>query len=77
MDKEKWHCSTCPDIMDLIQATPAVTDCEKGFNVMNMVKTDWRSRLDVDTLSDLLLVQLTSPDIPECDPHPAVKLSPL
>lgn len=43
------HRSTCPDIIDLVdsvQITPAATaDYERDFNVMKMVKTDWRSRV--------------------------------
>lgn len=35
---------------------------------MKQVKTDWRSNLKSDTLSDLLTVQLSSPEIREYDP---------
>lgn len=39
----------CPDILilvDLILTVPASTaDCERGFNQMKLVKSDWRSRL--------------------------------
>lgn len=77
-DVGRVHGSACPDIMnlmDLIQVIPVATaDCERGFNVMKRVKSDWRSRLNADTLSDLLLVQLTSPNIPDYDPGPAVEM---
>lgn len=46
----------CPDVltlMDLILSIPASTsDCERGFNVMKLVKSDWRSRLLGVDLSD-------------------------
>ena len=68
----------CPDIMnlmDLIKVIPETTaDCEMGFNVMKSVKSDWRSRVNADTLSYLLLVHLTSPDILDYDPSPAVEM---
>lgn len=41
---------------------------------MKQVKSDWRSSLKADTLSDLLLVQLSSPSISEFDPSAAVEL---
>lgn len=77
-DVGRMHSDSCQEVlnlMDLIQTIPVGTaDCERGFNVMKMVKSDWRSRLDANTLSDLLVVQLTSPDIPDYDPAPAVEL---
>ncbi|XP_073714184.1 zinc finger protein 862-like [Misgurnus anguillicaudatus] len=56
---------TCPDFLDLVDlmlCMPTSTaDCERGFNVMKMVKSDWRSSLKCETLSDLLFVHLSSP----------------
>ncbi|KAK0140288.1 Zinc finger protein 862 [Merluccius polli] len=58
---------SCPDILDLVDLVlcmPASkADCERGFNVMKMVKSDWRSSLKCETLSDLLMVHLSSPSI--------------
>ncbi|KAL7387779.1 hypothetical protein ABVT39_000839, partial [Epinephelus coioides] len=69
---------TCPNVLeliDLILTVPASTaDCERGFNIMKVVKSDWRSSLKADTLSDLLLMQLSSPPISEFDPSPAIEL---
>lgn len=69
---------SCPDILDLVDLVlcmPASTaDCERGFNVMKMVKTDWRSSLKCETLSDLLMVHLSSPSIKDFDLSPAVNL---
>ena len=39
---------------------------------MKIVKTDWRSRLTEDSLSDLMLIKLDSPDVQEFDPQPAI-----
>lgn len=38
------------------------------------VKSDWRSGLRSDTLSDWLTVQLSSPDIEDFDPDSAIQL---
>ncbi len=61
----------CPHILqlfDLILAIPSSSaDCERGFSVMKLVKTDWRARLKAETLCDLLTVQLNSPDIMHFD----------
>lgn len=68
----------CPDILslvDLILTVPASTaDCERGFNQMKLVKSDWRSRLTSRSLCDLLTVQLSSASIENYDPTPAIQL---
>jgi hypothetical protein len=70
------HQHSCPDLLALVVLVlsfPAsTTECERGFNTMKQVKTNWRSNLKPDTLSDLLMVQLFSPEIRECDPIKAV-----
>lgn len=68
----------CPDVLDLFDALltiPATTaDCERGFSVMKQMKSDWRSRLKGETLSDLLKTQLCSPDIKDFDPTKAIDI---
>lgn len=49
-------------------------DCERGFSVMKQVKTDWRSSLKSDTLSDLMTVKLHSEDIDLFNPLASVNL---
>uniref|UniRef100_A0A4W5JT32 HAT C-terminal dimerisation domain-containing protein n=1 Tax=Hucho hucho TaxID=62062 RepID=A0A4W5JT32_9TELE len=75
---KRSHQHSCPDLLalvDLVLSFPASTaECETGFNTMKQVKTDWRSNLKSDTLSDLLMVQLSSPEIREYDPIKAVML---
>ena len=41
---------------------------------MKATKSDWRSRLKADTLSDLLTVQLHSPDVEDFNPKAALEL---
>ena len=52
---------TCPNILsliDLILSIPAHSaDAERGFSEMKLVKSDWRSNLRSDVLSDLLFIQ--------------------
>ncbi|XP_028457175.1 zinc finger protein 862-like [Perca flavescens] len=45
-------------LVDVLLCVPASTaHCERGFNLMKQVKSDWRSGLRSDTLSDLLTIQ--------------------
>ncbi|KAJ7998211.1 hypothetical protein DPEC_G00220240 [Dallia pectoralis] len=47
----------------------STADYERGFKLMKQVKSDWRSYLRPDTLSDL-----SSPDIEHFDPDSAIHL---
>lgn len=59
--------------VDFILTLPSHSaDCERGFSTMKKVKTDWRSSLKSDTLSDLMLVQLHSVDLDHFDPLPSI-----
>jgi len=40
---------------------------------MKKTKSDWRSCLKKESLTDLMVIQLEAPDISEFDPLPAVK----
>ena len=62
-------------LIDLILSLPAsTTECERGFSALKATKSDWRSRLKADTLSDLLTVQLHSPDVEDFNPKAALEL---
>ena len=62
-------------LMDLVLTLPASTaECERGFSAMKVVKSNQRSSLNGDTLSDLLMVKLHSAEISSFDPHPAMEL---
>ncbi|KAJ7998225.1 hypothetical protein DPEC_G00220380 [Dallia pectoralis] len=68
----------CPDflqLVDVLLCIPASTaDCERGVNLMKKGKSVWRLDLRPDTLSDLLTVQLSSPDIEHFDPDSAIQV---
>ena len=58
-------------LMDLVLTLPASTaECERGFSAMKVLKSNQRSSLNGDTLSDLLMVKLHSAEISSFDPHP-------
>lgn len=68
----------CPDFLSLVDLVltllASTADCEKGFNVMKLLKSDWRSRLASATLSDLMMAQLATPSIEDSDPTSAIQL---
>ena len=39
---------------------------------MKIIKTDWRSRLTDDSVSDLMTIKLNSPEVKDFDPQPAI-----
>jgi hypothetical protein len=47
-------------------------DGERGFSVMKLVKSNWRSRLSGHAVTDLMRVSLQSADVPDFDPTPAI-----
>lgn len=52
----------------------STAEAERGFSIMGMVKTDFRSRLNTSTLSDLMLLKLSGQDVSTFDPLPAITL---
>ena len=44
------------NIMGTFQASSA--DCERGFYIMNTIKTKYRNKLEIDHLGDLLRIKL-------------------
>ena len=62
-------------MVDLLLSIPVgSTDCERGFNRMKMIKTDQRTRLSNEALSDQLTILLSSADVNTFDPLPAIDL---
>ena len=58
----------------LVLTLPATsTACERGFSHMKLIKTDIRSSLSENTLSNSILIKLHSPTIGEFDPTPAIE----
>ena len=47
--------------------------CERGFSLMEKIKSDWRSCLSVDILDCLMWVATEGPSVSDFDPHPALK----
>ena len=61
-------------LFDLVLTLPATsTACERGFSHMKLIKTDIRSSLSENTLSNSILIKLHSPTIGEFDPTPAIE----
>ena len=62
-------------LLDLVLTLPASTaECERGFNMMKQIKSDWRSNLGLEQINELMTVQLLSPDIKDFDPVKAIDL---
>ena len=61
-------------LMDLILTFPATsTVCEQEVSHMKLIKTDNRTKLSEEVLSNSILIKLHSPPIGEFDPTAAVK----
>ena len=41
--------------------------CEQGFSLTKVIKSDWRSRLRDTMVTDLMTIQLHSPEIADFD----------
>ena len=56
-------------LVDLLLSLPASSaDCERGFSLTKVIKSDWRSRLRNTMVTDLMTIQLHSPEIADFDP---------
>eukprot|EP00731_Ephydatia_muelleri_P022417 Em0014g1008a len=66
----------CPNVLqlvDLLLSLPASSaDCERGFSLTKVIKSDWRSRLRDTMVTDLMTVQLHSPEIGDFDPASSI-----
>lgn len=62
-------------VVDMVLTFPASTaECERGFNVMKMIKSDWRSALNNTSINDLMCVLLESSTITDFNPQRAIQL---
>ena len=72
------HQEECGNILGLVDAIltlPASSaDAERGFSQLKMTKSSIRSVLKADRLTDLLTIQLRSPDIAALEPKQAIEL---
>jgi len=61
--------------MDIVLTLPAQSaDAERGFSELKLVKSDWRTNLGNDVLTDLLHVSLHTAHIGGFDPTAAIHL---
>ena len=49
-------------------------ECERGFSLMKLVKSDWRNSLTDEAVTDIMRITLQSADIKEYNPDPAIHL---
>ena len=67
---------TCPNVfqlVDLLLSLPASSaDCEQRFSLTKVIKSDWRSWLRDTMVTDLMTVQLHSPEIADFDPTSSI-----
>ena len=63
------------DLFDVILTIPATsTACERGFSHMKLIKSEKRSSMKEESLSNSLMIKLEGPSIKEFDPLPAIEL---
>ena len=62
-------------LVDLLLSIPVHSpECERGFLLMKLVKTDWRNCLTDDGLTDLIRINLHCADVKEFNPDQAIHL---
>lgn len=63
------------ELFDLVQTIPATsTACERGFSHMKLIKSDRRTRVTEETLTNCLMIKLEGQSIQNFDPIPAIEL---
>ncbi|KAJ8364101.1 hypothetical protein SKAU_G00129320 [Synaphobranchus kaupii] len=69
------ECQNLLGLIDLLLTLPSSTaECERGFNSMKLIKSDWRASLASPALNDLMAVLLLSPEVSDFDPGKAIQL---
>ncbi|KAG7167157.1 Zinc finger protein 862-like 4, partial [Homarus americanus] len=67
------RCASFFHLVDLQLSIPASSaDAERGFSQVKLLKTDWRSRLTDDHLTDLMVVQLQTESVGNFNPDKAI-----
>ena len=64
---------SCAPVEILLLFQISNTTVERGFSTMRQIKTDWRSRLNEETLDHLLRISTDGPPLSKFDPNPAVE----
>ncbi|XP_073532536.1 zinc finger protein 862-like [Phyllobates terribilis] len=61
------------NLLSIVAVLPVSTSCcERGFSLMNMVKNQFRSRMQEESLSDLFMITMNGPSVKAFDPAKAV-----
>nr|XP_023481544.1 sperm flagellar protein 2 isoform X5 [Equus caballus] len=62
-------------LVDLVLTLPASSaEAERGFSQMKRTKSQMHAKIKADSMTDLLIIQLNSPDINNFDPRKAIHL---
>lgn len=62
-------------LVDLVLTLPASSaEAERGFSQMKLTKSQMRAKIKAESMTDLLVIQLNSPDINNFDPRKAIHL---
>ncbi|KAG8512669.1 Sperm flagellar protein 2, partial [Galemys pyrenaicus] len=62
-------------LVDLVLTLPASSaEAERGFSQMKRTKSQMHAKIKADSMTDLLIIQLNSPDINYFDPRKAIHL---
>ncbi|XP_045296364.1 uncharacterized protein LOC123577953 [Leopardus geoffroyi] len=62
-------------LVDLVLTLPASSaEAERGFSQMKRAKSQMRATIKAESMTDLLIIQLNSPDINHFDPRKAIHL---
>uniref|UniRef100_A0A667FVX1 Sperm flagellar 2 n=2 Tax=Lynx canadensis TaxID=61383 RepID=A0A667FVX1_LYNCA len=62
-------------LVDLVLTLPASSaEAERGFSQMKRAKSQMRATIKAESMTDLLIIQLNSPDINNFDPRKAIHL---
>ncbi|XP_070554930.1 uncharacterized protein [Ptychodera flava] len=73
--KYKPGMSNILDLIDLVLSLPASSaECEWGFSIMKLTKTDYRNKLSSQSMTEIMRIKLHSPRIEDFDPTPAIHM---
>ncbi|XP_013370455.1 PREDICTED: sperm flagellar protein 2 isoform X2 [Chinchilla lanigera] len=62
-------------LVDLVLALPACSaEAERGFSQMKHTRSHWHAKVKAERMTDILVIQLNSPDINNFDPKKAIHL---
>ena len=74
-DSAQKECENIFHLIEILLVTPFTNaKVKRMFSRMNRVKSDWRNRLNRDTLDDLLRIGEDGPSLDDFDPNPAIDM---